>query len=267
MKLAGRTVAVTGARAAEEFARMVEKMGGIPVVFPAQGVATADEAAMERQLEALFAAPVDWFVLTTGMGTETLLAKAEALGLKERLLDLMAVTPIAARGYKTVNALRKLGLVPEVRDDDGTTEGLYRQLAARGPLRGKRLAVQLYGDPQPPLLRKLEEAGAVCVNLLPYIYVAPEPGPVDELLGRLIAGALDAVVFTSAVQVRNVMARAAETGRKREALRSLDAGAVAVAVGKVTAEALHEEGVRRVVVPAEERLGVALVELGRWFDS
>lgn len=267
MKLAGRTVAVTGARAAEEFSRIVEKMGGTPAVFPAQGMVTADEAEMERQLQALFAAPVHWFVLTTGIGTETLLAKAESLGLKERLLDLLAGTPIAARGYKTANALRKLGLTPAVRDDDGTTEGLFRQLAARGPLRGRRLAVQLYGDPGAPLLRKLEEAGAVCVNLMPYLYTAPEPGPVDDLLVRLIAGGLDAVVFTSAVQVRNVMSRAAATGRKAEAVRALDEAAVAVAVGKVTAEALREEGVRRVVVPEEERLGVALVELGRWFAS
>ena len=266
MKLAGRTVAVTGARMAGEFANIVRKMGGIPLVFPAQGIVKADDEAVAERLRELFAAPVDWLVLTTGFGTETLLEKAEAAGLRERLLELMRSTPIAARGYKTANALRKLGMAPEVRDDDGTTAGLFRELAARGPLAGKRVAVQLYGDPAAPLLRKLRKAGAVCIELLPYLYVEPDPGPVDELLALLMEGKPDAVVFTSAVQVRNLQARAAATGR-REALRAFDGPTVAAAVGKVTEEALRDAGVRRVVVPEEERLGTALVELGRFFEG
>src|SRR5690606_25359184 len=108
VKLAGRTVAVTGARMADEFANIVRKMGGFPLVFPAQGIVKADDEAVAERLRELFAAPVDWFVLTTGFGTETLLEKAEAAGCRERLLELMKSTPIAARGYKTANALRKL---------------------------------------------------------------------------------------------------------------------------------------------------------------
>ena len=266
VKLSGRTVAVTGARMAEEFGNIVRKMGGSPLVFPAQGIVKADDEAVAERLKELFAAPVDWIVLTTGFGTESLLEKAEAAGCRERLLELLRSTPIAARGYKTANALRKLGIAPQVRDDDGTTDGLFRALTARVPLAGKRIAVQLYGDPAAPLLRKLREAGAVCLELLPYLYVEPEPGPVDELLSLLAQGKPDAVVFTSAVQVRNLQARAAATGR-REALRAFDGPTVAAAVGKVTEEALRDAGVRRVVVPEEERLGTTLVELGRFFEA
>ena len=40
---------------------------------------------------------------------------------------------------------------------------------------------------------------------------------------------------------------------------------VATAVGKVTAEALVEEGIERIVVPQHERMGAMIVELGALF--
>jgi uroporphyrinogen-III synthase len=42
---------------------------------------------------------------------------------------------------------------------------------------------------------------------------------------------------------------------------------VAVAVGKVTKEALHEEGIAHVIAPAHERMGAMIVELARYFDK
>jgi uroporphyrinogen-III synthase len=40
---------------------------------------------------------------------------------------------------------------------------------------------------------------------------------------------------------------------------------VAAAVGKVTAQGLREEGIERMVVPEEERMGSMMVTLGRYF--
>jgi uroporphyrinogen-III synthase len=42
---------------------------------------------------------------------------------------------------------------------------------------------------------------------------------------------------------------------------------VATAVGKVTAEALREEDISRVVVPEHERMGAMIIELTHYFDS
>ncbi|MDV2583707.1 uroporphyrinogen-III synthase, partial [Alkalibacillus haloalkaliphilus] len=82
------------------------------------------------------------FVLTTGIGTEKLLELAEGVGLKEDLLQLLEKTNIAARGYKTKNALKKHGLTPTISDDDGTTTGLIRAMEAID-FKGKKVAVQL----------------------------------------------------------------------------------------------------------------------------
>jgi uroporphyrinogen-III synthase len=265
-KLTGKNIAVTGPRCEEEFTRMVLKMGGHPFICPAQGNVYSDEEQLGEQLRALTASPVDWLVLTTGIGTEALVAKAESLGMKEELLAFMSATRIAARGYKTVNALRRLQIEPALKADDGTTEGIFRALSVY-PLEGVKIALQLYGDPSPRISNRLREAGAECIELLPYIQVMPEAGPIDALIDRCLDGSMDAVVFTSTAQARCFFHRARTTNKEQSLLYAFENHALCIAVGKVTAEALHDEGVIRVLYPEEERLGPSLVRAGRWFEA
>ena len=42
---------------------------------------------------------------------------------------------------------------------------------------------------------------------------------------------------------------------------------VATAVGKVTAEALKEEGISKIVVPQHERMGAMIVELAQYYET
>lgn len=265
-KLSGRTITVTGPRCEVEFTRMVLKMGGNPFICPAQGNVYSDDGLLEEQLRSLTASSVDWLVLTTGIGTEALVAKAEDLGMKEELIAFMSRTPIAARGYKTVNALRKLHIDPVIKAEDGTTDGIFRALSIY-PLQGARIALQLYGDPSPRISNRLRDAGAECIELLPYIHVMPEPGPIDELINRCLEGTMDAVVFTSTAQARCVFHRARETMKEHLLLAAFEKAVLCVAIGNVTADALHDEGVIRLIYPEEERLGPALIGAGRWFEE
>lgn len=265
-KLSGKYIAVTGPRCEVEFTRMVYKMGGFPTVCPAQGNVYTDDGMLAEQLRSLTTTDVDWLVLTTGIGTDALFAKAEELGMKEELIAFMSKTRIAARGYKTVNVLRKYQIIPAVIADDGTTDGIYRALSEY-PLQGACIALQLYGDPSPRISNRLRAAGAKCMELLPYIQVRPDPEPIDELIDRSLAGKMDAIVFTSTAQARCVFNRAREIGKAEHFLAALEQQVLCVAVGKVTAETLHEEGVNRVSYPEEERLGPALIGAGRWFEE
>ncbi len=245
---------------------MIGKFGGNAVIRPAQGTVFLDDSQFAEQLQSLIEQPVDWLVLTTGVGTEALLSTAEKLGQLDRFMETLRTVRIAARGYKTVNVLRKLGLTPEVRDDDGTTAGLLR-LMEPFDLSGKRVGLQLYGDPAPRLNAVLHSWGAICEEILPYRHIPPEDGVVQQLIREIADGDIDAVAFTSTVQVRYVMAEAAEAGMLERVLDAFTGPVLAAAVGKVTAEALYEEGIERVLYPEEERMGSMVVALSRYYSA
>jgi uroporphyrinogen-III synthase len=266
MRLEGKTIAVTGPRKAEELSRMISKFGGTTVIRPAQGTVFLDDSQFAEQLQGLIENPVDWLVLTTGVGTEALLSTAEKLGQLEQFIETLRGVNLAARGYKTVNVLRKVGLTPEVRDEDGTTAGLL-QLMNAYDLAGKRVGLQLYGDPAPKLNAVLESKGAICEEILPYRHILPEDGAIQLLISEIVAEEVDAVAFTSTVQVRSLMGRAAAAGMHEKVLQAFEGRVLAVAVGKVTAEALREEGVTRVIYPEEERMGSMVVTLSRYYDT
>jgi len=265
-RLENRTIAVTGPRKAAELSRMIEKFGGRAVIRPAQGTVFLDDSRIEQQLKDLIAKPADWAVLTTGVGTEALMTAAAGLGMEEDLLGAFRRMRIAARGYKTVNVLKKLGLTPDARDYDGTMAGLIDELSAYD-LRGKHVALQLYGDPAPRVTMALTARGASCEELLPYRHVPPEGDVVEGLVDEIAGYALDAVAFTSTVQVRYVMGTAIRLGKLQQVLQAFETGVMAVAVGKVTAEALYEEGVQRVLYPEEERMGSMVVAMSRYFGG
>ncbi|OUS74359.1 uroporphyrinogen-III synthase [Paenibacillus sp. MY03] len=265
-RMEGVTVAVTGPRKAEEIGRMIAKFGGETVVRPAQGTVFLDDSMIEKQLRDLIRQPADWLLLTTGVGTEALLQTSERLGLTAPFLEALGKMKVGARGYKTVNVLRKLGITPVIRDNDGTTAGMLAEMGD-ADLRGKRVVLQLYGDPAPKITGKLRERGAVCEELLPYRHVPPEGDSVEVLIDEVLRGAVQAVAFTSTVQVRCVMNVAAALGKREALLRAFGDGVLAVAVGKVTAEALTEEGVERVLYPEEERMGSMVVAISKYYGS
>jgi uroporphyrinogen-III synthase len=237
-RLEGKVIAVTGPRKADDMSRMVGKFGGEAVLRPAQGTVFLEDTDVEEQLRALISHPADWIILTTGVGTEALLQTAENLGLSVQFTEALGRMRLAARGYKTLNALRNIGLAPEIYSEDGTTAGVLRALEAYD-LQGKRVALQLYGDPAPRITAELAARGAICEELLPYRHIPPEGDVVERLIDEIIERKVDAVALTSTVQVRYLMGSAARLGKLEAVLDAFAGPVLAVAVGKVTAESLH----------------------------
>lgn len=268
-KLNGKVVALTGPRKAEEMCLLVEKQGGKPVVRPAQGTILQQFTHLDAEVDKLLHVPFEWAIWTTGMGVNQLVEAAQQAGKQDQLLEKLTGLKHAARGYKTVSALKKLGITPAVRDDDGSTSGLVRAmgLLERDTWNGKQVALQLHGDPAPTLVSFLQAAGASWSELLPYRHTAPPEGALEQLLDELLAGELDAVALTSAPQARNLFRYAQERGKREQLLAVFESRTIAAAVGKVTAAALKEEGVARILVPQDERMGALIVELGRWFEN
>ncbi len=262
-RLKGIRVALAGPRRSEEMAKLVTGMGGTALLRPAQGTVFLDDEILRRELGDWLESPPDWVILTTGMGLDALFRVAEEMGRADELQRMLAGAKIAARGYKTVAALKKRNLTPLVRDDDGSTQGLIRGLSEHR-LEGVRAALQLHGDPAPRLVGWLEEAGASVRVLLPYRHTPPESGDLELLLDEIVSGQVDAVAFTSAPQARFLAEHAAAHGRLDDMLAAFETRVIALAVGRITADGLREAGVGRIVVPEQERMGSMMVELSRY---
>ncbi|RXT02851.1 uroporphyrinogen-III synthase [Ammoniphilus sp. CFH 90114] len=264
--LEGKRVVIAGSRKTEEMSTLIEKQGGVPLVRSLQGTVFLADQAVEPDLRRLMDEGADWVILTTGIGTEVLIHIAENMGEKERFLSVLQGAKMAARGYKTYSVLKKLDISPTAKDDDGTTQGLIRALEPFD-FAGQRVVVQLHGDPAPRLIQFLEERGGKVSELLPYQHVAPEKETVEQFCRELTAGELDAVCFTAAIQVRFLFQYARENGLRESVLDAFENKVLAVAVGKICAEALREVGVTRILAPENERMGAMIIELAQYYEA
>lgn len=264
--LTGKRVAICASRKTEEMSMLIKKQGGVPLVRSLQGTVFLAENEVEPDLKKCISEGTDWAIFTTGIGTETLLDIAEKLDMKQQFIKIIHQAKIASRGYKTFSSLKKLGITPIAADEDGTTRSLIKSLESFD-FTGKRVMVQLHGEQAPTLIKFLEEKGADVLMILPYQHIPPAKETVEELCKEILEEKLDAVCFTTAVQVRSLFDYARDNNYVESLLNSFKKDTLAVAVGKVTAEALREEGVQQLLVPEHERMGAMIMELSRYYRN
>lgn len=270
MKIAAlkdKRIVIAGSQKTTEMGLIIEKQGGTPIVRSLQGLTMFEEDAIAEQMRQLAEAGADWIIFTTGIGAESLLTAADKLGIKSEVLAAFSQAKIATRGYKTSAFLKRTGLKAVISDDDGTMHNLIEKLEACH-FEGQRVVIQLHGEPSPELERFLAAKGASHVeSVLPYRHVPPVTSTLDTLIAELAEAAVDAVCFTTAVQVHYLFRYAIGTGRADLLLQAFHGPVLAAAVGKVTAEALREYGVERLVVPELERMGAMIIEISRYYEA
>jgi uroporphyrinogen-III synthase len=127
---------------------------------------------------------------------------------------------------------------------------------------GRRVALQLHGEPLPGFVESLRAGGADVVLVPVYRWMPPEDiTPLDRLLDATIARGLDAVTFTSAPAAASLLNRAESRGLLPELLGALHRDVLAACVGPVTAVPLQAAGVTT-VQPERFRLGPLVQLLG-----
>jgi uroporphyrinogen-III synthase len=250
LSLAGRTVAVPETRELEVFAALLERRGARVLRCPLIAIRDApDPAPVLAFARRLAADDFDDLILTTGEGLRRIMGGIERHepSLRAAFLDALGRVRKVTRGPKPARALRELGLRPDLAAAEPTTAGVIATLTAQN-LRGRRVAVQLYGtEPNLPLVQFLEGAGAQVTSVAPYVYAdATDDAAVRALLESLAAGSVDAIAFTSSPQVERLFA-VADAARVREALRHT----LIAAVGPVVADALRRHGVEARLMPAD----------------
>lgn len=262
--LANKKIVLCASRKIEEMSALIVKQGGIPISRPTQGTTFFNEE-LKQQLHQIVHEQNDWFIFTTGIGVEALIKKANEWAIGETLLQAIRQAYVAVRGYKTMNALRAYGINPHICADDGTTQGLVRALE-EVDWTGKHVVVQLYGDSAPSLKQFLVKRGALYKEVWPYLHTRPAPDVIKQLIDEIVSRSVQAVCFTSAIQVRFFFSFVREQGYVEQIKQAFAEDIVAVAVGKVTKEALQEEGINRVIAPAHERMGAMVIELAKYYS-
>jgi uroporphyrinogen-III synthase len=264
--LTGKRIAVAGGRKFDELTAIIAKQGGEALCRPMMGSVSNDSDELSEVVRDVCAKGTDWFVLVTGVGTKALLEKADSLNMGERLRELLNSAQIAARGYKTFNALKTLGLKPVIVDDDGTVEGVRRQLESFN-FSNKRVAVQLHGERMPTLTDWLLSQGATVTEIPLYFYEEPLEQDVQQLLYEVISGEVDTVAFTSNTQVKFFFEGAKKQRAESFLQRALNEEVIALSVGSMTTAELRRNGITRIIAPEHERMGAMVMELSKYYQQ
>ena len=268
--LNGKVIAYVEARMQSEMGALVERHGGVPLAAPVlQEVYNTGTPEVSGLIDDLCEGRVDIAVMQTGVGTRALFGAAEELGRGAELLAALEHLTIIARSPKPASVLRRnkvrIDLMPP---EPFTSEDLIASIADI-ELAGKEVAVQAYGGPNNLLTRTLRERGANVREVSLYGWGLPDDlAPVRELIGRLAAGEVDAVAFTSQPQVPNLLAIAAMSGEEGTVRRCLNSDRVAVAsVGPVSTRRLVQNGLKVDVEPDHPHMGNLVLALAEHFEK
>lgn len=253
--LAGFTVAVTAARRREELTALLERRGARVVEAPAiRIVPTHDDDQLLQATRRCIDAPPDVVVATTGIGFRGWMEAADGWGLGEALRGRIDAAELLVRGPKAKGAVRAAGLAEAWSPDSEAMPEVLARLLAEG-VAGRRIAVQLHGEPLPETTEALTDAGAEVVEVPVYRWVlADDVRPLRRLVEQLVGGTVDCVTFTSAPAVASLLTVARELDREDALLDALRRDVLVVGVGPITAAPLVRHGVE-VVQPERARLG------------
>jgi uroporphyrinogen-III synthase len=254
--LAGYTVGITAARRREELGAALGRRGAAVVYAPAiRIVPLADDGQLRDATERCLAAPLDVVIATTGIGFRGWIDAADTWGRTEKLTAAIDRSTVLARGPKARGAIRASGLREAWSPESESSSEVLAYLIASGDLEGKRIAVQLHGEPLPDLVQTLRLAGAEVIEVPVYRWVPPDdPVPLRRLVQSVGAAGLDAVAFTSAPAAASFLRAADEQGCGGAVRAALRGPVVAACVGPVAAGPFQHEGIP-VIQPARSRLG------------
>ncbi|MEU4794502.1 uroporphyrinogen-III synthase [Streptomyces sp. NPDC023327] len=258
--LAGFTVGVTAARRADELGTLLQRRGATVLHAPAlRIVPLADDSELLAATRQLIDHAPDVVVATTAIGFRGWVEAADGWGYGDALLGCLRGVELLARGPKVKGAVRAAGLTEEWSPSSESMAEVLDRLLGEG-VAGRRIALQLHGEPLPGFVEALEAGGAEVVGVPVYRWLPPEDlAPVDRLLDATAGRGVDALTFTSAPAAASLLARAEERGMAAEFLAALDHDVLAACVGPVTALPLQSRGVVT-VQPERFRLG-PLVQL------
>ena len=262
---AGLRVLSLESRRAPEMAKLIASYGGEAVSAPSMR-----EVPLESNTEALefgwkfLAGGFDVVIFLTGVGTRALARVMETIGPLDQYLAQLRKTAIVARGPKPAAVLKEWNVpIAVTAPEPNTWHELLHALdesATSVPLKGRRVALQEYGVPNPELVAGLAARGAQVTSVPVYEWALPEDaGPLRSAISAVASNEMDVILFTTATQVDHLLKIAVEMNAAEAVHRALLRMVVA-SVGPTTSERLREYGIAPDVEPAHPKMGFLVSE-------
>jgi uroporphyrinogen-III synthase len=167
-------------------------------------------ARVPELIDDLRARRIEIVVFLTGAGGTSLLEQASGIGGLDALIEALAGAMTVCRGPKPAVVLRKYGIPVRVNARSPHTTPELLEVLPEGLVRGRGVLLVHDGGGNVVLAEALRARRAQVDELHTYAWRLPDDlAPIETLIHELLDGRLDAVAFTSQVQVRHLFEVAA----------------------------------------------------------
>lgn len=256
--LDGFVIGITADRRWSEQAELLQRRGASVLHGPTiRTEYLASDDALRSATHAIIARRPDHLVATTGIGVRAWFEAVQAWGLSDSVLDALTDTSVAARGPKAAAALHTAGVDVWANPESERLQDVVDALLAE-PLAGRTVAFLHYGERNTWAVDALVAAGAEVIEVPIYRWQLPDETDAARRLAEAVCdGRVDAVTFTSAPAVVNLLAVAGDAGRRDELLAAFNQrDVVAACIGPVCVEGARAAGLERPIAPDRGRLGL-----------
>jgi uroporphyrinogen-III synthase len=259
-------IAILESRFGDHLAELLRRRGADVLQAPALAeLPDVDALRIGELVDDLSKSPPKVFLFQTGVGTRILFETTDTLGKTQNLLAVLAQSKVAARGPKPSAVLRGRGVRIDCSAANPYTTAELLEAIADVDIRDAPVAVQRYGETNADLGHALAQRGASMIEIPTYRWALPQnTGPLKHLIESLESGIVDAVVFTSASQVRNLLT-VAGTNDSAERLPQYLNQTLVASIGPVCSRALQQAGVKVSLEAAPPKLGPLVAALERHF--
>lgn len=196
--LFGKRILVTRTRTqASALSRRLQTLGAEAICMPTIRIVPPDDPA-PLQDAASAVDTFDWIVFTSTNAVSTFF---DALHKQNWDTRRLAECRVCAVGPATAQALAAVGVTPDLIPAQFTGQAAAQELIDKFEVTGKMFLLPRADIANPLLPELLEQAGAIVQNVTAYCTVQAEIDP--EILGKLQAGEIDIVTFTSSSTAQN----------------------------------------------------------------
>lgn len=254
--LAGKRIVVTRApHQSSELEHLLHERGAAPLLYPCIDIAPSEDLTpLNTALHAAMDGAFDWLVLTSANTVLALKQRFEAMEVKPAHFTGLQVAAIGAGTARA--AEQQLGLRVSVTPEEYTAEALAQALR---PADGTRVFLPQSAIAEPTLATTLSDMGAMVTAVEAYRTVVGSGG--IDLPALLTTGEMDAITFTSASTVTNLLHRLQTEGGDTTLLARF----CLACIGTKTAAAARKHNLPITVMPAEHTLDGLVTALERYY--